>query len=65
MHNNRRISMTNLIKRIAKAIEKHKRYNRTVRELSFLSDRDLADLGINRCDIPNIAHRVTREMTII
>jgi len=57
--------MTNLIKRIAKAIEKHKRYNRTVRELSFLSDRDLADLGINRCDIPNIAHRVTREMTII
>jgi uncharacterized protein YjiS (DUF1127 family) len=57
--------MNKLLKRIAAAIRKHNRYNRTVRELSYLSDRDLADLGINRCDIPNIANRVTREITII
>jgi len=57
--------MNKLVKRIAIAIRKHKRYNRTVRELSYLTDRDLADLGINRCDIPNIAHRVTSETTII
>jgi uncharacterized protein YjiS (DUF1127 family) len=57
--------MNKLLKRIAVAIRKHNRYNRTVRELSYLSDRDLADLGINRCDIPSIANRVTREITII
>jgi uncharacterized protein YjiS (DUF1127 family) len=57
--------MNKLVKRIAIAIRKHKRYNRTVRELSYLSDRDLADLGIARCDIPGIAERVTRETTII
>jgi uncharacterized protein YjiS (DUF1127 family) len=57
--------MNKLVKRIAVAIRKHNRYNRTVRELSYLSDRELADLGINRCDIPSIANRVTREITII
>ena len=30
-------------------------YRRTVRELSALSDRDLADIGIARSDIPAIA----------
>jgi len=57
--------MNKLIKRIAIAIRKHNRYTRTVRELSYLSDRDLADLGIARCDIPGIAERVTRTTTII
>jgi uncharacterized protein YjiS (DUF1127 family) len=30
-------------------------YNQTVRELLILSDRELADLGISRYDIPAIA----------
>jgi uncharacterized protein YjiS (DUF1127 family) len=32
-------------------------YRRTVRELSALSNRELADLGINRADIPFVARR--------
>jgi uncharacterized protein YjiS (DUF1127 family) len=32
-----------------------KRYRDTVRELSRLSDRDLADLGISRFDIDSVA----------
>ncbi len=34
-----------------------KRYNRTVAELSALSNRDLADLGIARTDIQSIARQ--------
>lgn len=34
-----------------------KRYNRTVNELSALSNRELSDLGLARGDI----HRVARE----
>jgi uncharacterized protein YjiS (DUF1127 family) len=30
-------------------------YNQTVRELLILSDRELADLGISRYDIPAVA----------
>jgi uncharacterized protein YjiS (DUF1127 family) len=32
-----------------------KRYRQTVRELSRLSDRDLADLGISRFEIDTVA----------
>jgi uncharacterized protein YjiS (DUF1127 family) len=31
------------------------RYGRVVQEVSCLSDRELADIGINRCDIDRIA----------
>jgi uncharacterized protein YjiS (DUF1127 family) len=37
-----------------------KRYNRTVAELNALSNRDLADLGINRADIGRIAREAVR-----
>jgi len=40
---------------IARSIKRNNRYRRTLRELSALTDRDLADLGITRCDIPNVA----------
>ncbi len=33
----------------------------TVRELSALSDRELADLGLSRCDIRGLAQRAARE----
>jgi len=32
-------------------------YRRTVNELSALSNRELADLGISRADIPFVARR--------
>jgi uncharacterized protein YjiS (DUF1127 family) len=37
-----------------------KRYNRTVTELSALSNRELADLGIARADISRIAKDAVR-----
>jgi uncharacterized protein YjiS (DUF1127 family) len=36
-------------------IQHWKRYGRVVQELSHLSDRELADIGIDRCDIDRIA----------
>ena len=32
-----------------------KRYNASIRELSSLGDRELADLGISRSEIPRVA----------
>jgi uncharacterized protein YjiS (DUF1127 family) len=32
-----------------------KRYNESLRELNSLGDRELADIGISRSDIPRIA----------
>jgi uncharacterized protein YjiS (DUF1127 family) len=39
---------------------RYKRYNRTIKELTFLSDRELADLGISRFDIRRIAREAAR-----
>jgi len=36
------------------------RYGRVVQELSCWSDRELADIGINRCDIDRIARGQSR-----
>jgi uncharacterized protein YjiS (DUF1127 family) len=36
-------------------IQAWKRYNTSVRELYQLGDRELADIGITRSDIPRIA----------
>ena len=47
--------MNTLVKNIAKKIEQYNRYRRTVIELSNLTNRDLADIGIARCDIPRVA----------
>jgi len=40
---------------IVRFIQSWKDYNSTLRELSHLSDRELADVGISRSDIPRIA----------
>ena len=37
-----------------------KRYARTLQELDSLSNRDLADLGISRADIPRLARESAR-----
>ena len=36
-------------------IQEWKRYNRSLNELSRLGDRELADIGISRPDIPRVA----------
>ena len=36
------------------------RYSRTVKELENLTNRDLADLGISRFDIPRLARESVR-----
>lgn len=37
-----------------------KRYSRTLNELESLSNRELADLGIARADIPRLAREAAR-----
>jgi uncharacterized protein YjiS (DUF1127 family) len=36
-------------------LQSWKRYNASLRELSQLDDRELADIGISRSDIPRVA----------
>ncbi len=42
--------------RLREARAKRELYNRTLRELSLLTDRDLADIGISRYAIEDLAH---------
>lgn len=52
MRNERKREM---IKRILKSIERYNKYRSIFSELNRLNDKELADIGINRCDIPRIA----------
>jgi len=40
---------------IIRFLESWRRYNTSLRELSQLGDRELADIGISRSDIPRVA----------
>lgn len=40
---------------IIRFLQAWKRYNSSMQELSRLGDRELADIGISRSDIPRIA----------
>ena len=40
---------------IVRFIREWKRYNQSLSELSRLADRELADIGISRSDIPRVA----------
>jgi uncharacterized protein YjiS (DUF1127 family) len=40
---------------IVRFVQSWKDYNSTLRELNLLSDRELADVGISRSDIPRVA----------
>jgi len=44
-----------MIAALARFIQEWKRYNRSLSELSRLGDRELADIGISRSDIPRVA----------
>jgi uncharacterized protein YjiS (DUF1127 family) len=46
-----------LIANIQRAFKKYMEYRTTVYELNRLTDRDLTDLGIHRCDIEFIARK--------
>ena len=37
------------------------RYNESVRELARLNDRELADIGISRSDIPRVAWSASQQ----
>lgn len=49
---------TKMIKKIAQKIAHYRRTRQAILELSRLSDRELSDLGITRCDIPRIVYEL-------
>jgi uncharacterized protein YjiS (DUF1127 family) len=46
---------------LVRLIREWKRYNQSLNELSRLGDRELADIGISRCDIPRVAWDATHQ----
>jgi len=54
--------LISLIATVSRAFKRWKEYNTTVYELNRLTDRDLNDLGIHRCDIEFVArkHSITK-----
>jgi uncharacterized protein YjiS (DUF1127 family) len=46
---------TALVRSVQGAIERRRLYNQTLRELSALTERDLADLGLHRSTITEVA----------
>ncbi len=40
---------------VIRFLQAWRRYNQSLNELSRLGDRDLADIGISRSDIPSVA----------
>ena len=45
------------LKRISEKVNAWRRYRDAVRELSQLSDHELSDIGIRRCDIEFVVRR--------
>jgi uncharacterized protein YjiS (DUF1127 family) len=45
----------------AQALRRHRIYSRTLAELSALSDRELADLGMSRFDIRRVAREAAND----
>jgi uncharacterized protein YjiS (DUF1127 family) len=50
-----------MITSLARFIQEWKRYNQSLSELSRLGDRELADIGISRSDIPRVAWSAAHE----
>ncbi len=44
-----------LFSNLVRMLRMWREYDRSVRELSRLGDRELADIGISRCDIQRVA----------
>jgi len=45
---------------IVRKFKEYNRYRKAVSELSMLNDRELADLGLTRCDIYEVARSAGR-----
>lgn len=54
------MSVSRLASDIARSFERYRKYRATVYELSILENRELADLGISRADIPRLARESIR-----
>ena len=54
--------MINIFDNMTRAIKRFDQYNRTVRELSALSDRQLVDLNMTRFDIKSVARDHVRAL---
>jgi uncharacterized protein YjiS (DUF1127 family) len=50
-----------MLAHIIRVLREWNHYNRSLNELSRLSDRELADIGISRCDIPRVAWNAAQE----
>lgn len=46
---------------LIRLLHQWKQYNRSLNELSRLGDRELADIGINRSDIPTVAWQAAHQ----
>jgi uncharacterized protein YjiS (DUF1127 family) len=46
---------------IVRSVREWKRYNQSLSELSRLGDRELADIGISRSDIPRVAWKASHQ----
>jgi len=52
---NRNFKETTMLLSLIRMIQAFRDYQRNVSELSQLSDRELADIGLDRADIPRVA----------
>jgi uncharacterized protein YjiS (DUF1127 family) len=52
----------NMLLGIVRFLHAWKRYGSAVHELSYLNDRELADIGITRSDIPRVAWEHAQEL---
>ncbi len=50
-----------MIAALVRFIQQWKRYNQSLSELSRLGDRELADIGISRSDIPRLAWKAAHQ----
>ncbi|HEX5538606.1 MAG TPA: DUF1127 domain-containing protein [Methylophilaceae bacterium] len=46
---------------IVRIINDYRRYNKNVNELNRLGDRELADIGISRSEIPRVAWQASHK----
>jgi uncharacterized protein YjiS (DUF1127 family) len=51
---------TSIVARLVDWIAEHRRYRRTLSELSTLSDRELDDIGLSRGEVEIVARRSAR-----
>ena len=52
-------SLSNLMADLAQGLTQHRAYRSTLKELSTLSDHELADIGLHRASIGDVARSAT------